>query len=44
MLAEVIVDLQMHPTIICESPLLDVDARKMKETLRQVLESKQSKV
>ena len=43
LLAEVIADLQMHPTIICESPLLDVDARKMKETLRQVLESKQSK-
>jgi len=44
MLAEVIVDFQMHPTMICESPILDVDARKMKETLRQVLESKQSKV
>ncbi|HMK94459.1 MAG TPA: TIM barrel protein [Candidatus Limnocylindrales bacterium] len=44
MLAEVIVDLQMHPTIICESPLLDVDARKMKETLKQMLEAKQPKV
>jgi len=40
MLAEVIADFQMHPTIICESPILDVDARKMQETLRQVLESK----
>jgi len=43
MLAEVIADFQMHPTIICESPLLDVDARKMKETLRQVIESKNPK-
>ena len=44
MLAEVIADFQMHPTMICESPILDVDARKMQETLKQVLESKQSKV
>jgi deoxyribonuclease-4 len=44
MLAEVIVDFKMHPTMICESPILDVDARKMKETLKQILESKQSKV
>ncbi len=40
MLAEVIADFQMHPTMICESPILDVDARKMQEMLRQVLESK----
>ena len=33
MLAEVIADFEMHPTMICESPILDVDARKMKETL-----------
>ena len=39
-LAEVIVDFGMHPTMICESPILDVDARKMKETLRQVLEAR----
>ena len=44
MLAEVIVDFQMHPTMICESPILDIDARKMQETLKQVLKSKQSKV
>ena len=44
MLAEVIADFQMHPTMICESPILDVDARKMQETLKEVLESKQSKV
>jgi len=40
MLAEVIADFQMHPTMICESPVLDVDARKMKETLKEVLETK----
>ena len=44
MLAEVIADFQMHPTMICESPLLDIDARKMQDILKQVLESKQSKV
>jgi hypothetical protein len=27
--------------MICESPILDVDARKMKATLSEVLESKQ---
>jgi deoxyribonuclease-4 len=43
MLAEVIADFQMHPTMICESPILDIDARKMKETLKQVLESRQQK-
>src|SRR5208283_3978432 len=42
MLAEVIVDFHMHPTIICESPILDVDARRMKETLKEVLETKTS--
>ena len=40
MLAEVIADFQMHPTIICESPVLDVDARKMKETFQRVLEDR----
>jgi deoxyribonuclease-4 len=44
MLAEVIADFQLHPTMICESPILDIDARKMQETLKQVLESKQSKI
>ena len=37
MLAEVLADFQMHPTIICESPVLDIDARKMQETYKQVL-------
>ncbi len=36
MLAEVILDFGMHPTMICESPILDVDARKMKETLQHI--------
>jgi deoxyribonuclease-4 len=42
-LAEIIVDFGLHPTMICESPILDVDARKMKETLQQVLAIKQQK-
>ncbi len=40
-LAEVITDFQMHPTIICESPILDIDARKMQATLIEVLQIKQ---
>ncbi len=43
MLAEVIADFQMHPTMICESPNLDVDARKMQEILKQVLEAHKPK-
>jgi deoxyribonuclease IV len=42
-LAEVIVDFGMHPTMICESPILDVDARKMQATLKEVIENKQHK-
>ena len=41
MLAEVILEFGMHPTMICETPILDVDARKMKETLEQVIAQKQ---
>ncbi len=41
-LAEIIVDFGLHPTMICESPILDVDARKMKETLRQVTDAKKN--
>ena len=44
MLAEVIADFRLHPTIICESPILDVDARIMRDTLKEVLENKQSEV
>jgi deoxyribonuclease-4 len=40
-LAEVILDFGMHPTVICETPLLDVDARKMKEILLEVSAAKQ---
>ncbi len=40
MLAEVLVDFGMHPTMICESPILDVDARKMQGIFREVLDSK----
>jgi deoxyribonuclease IV len=43
MLAEVIVDFGLHPTMICESPILDVDARKMQTTLKEVLVGKQPK-
>ncbi len=40
LLAKVIVDFKMHPTIICETPVLDIDALKMKEVLQQVSEGK----
>jgi deoxyribonuclease-4 len=43
MLAEVIADFQLHPTMICESPILDIDARKMQTTLKEVMESKKEK-
>jgi deoxyribonuclease-4 len=43
MLAEVIADFQLHPTMICESPILDIDARKMRDTLKKVLENKSAK-
>jgi deoxyribonuclease-4 len=37
MLAEVIADFNMRPVVICETPLLDVDAVKMRETLSEVI-------
>lgn len=43
MLAEVIVDFGLHPTMICESPILDIDARKMQAILKEVLASKHPK-
>jgi len=43
LLAEVILDFGMHPTLICESPILDVDARKMKEILHQIQAQRQDK-
>ncbi|MDR1992328.1 MAG: TIM barrel protein [Nitrososphaerota archaeon] len=41
LLAEVILDFGMHPTVICETPILDVDARKMKEILQQMQRQRQ---
>jgi deoxyribonuclease-4 len=38
MLAEVIAEFNMRPVIICETPLLDVDAVKMRDILRKVTE------
>jgi deoxyribonuclease IV len=43
-LAEIIVDFGLHPIMICESPILDVDARKMKEMLQQVMAIKKQRV
>jgi deoxyribonuclease-4 len=40
MLAEVIADFNMRPVIICETPILDVDAIKMRDTLREVIKHK----
>ena len=40
LLAKVLVDFKMCPTIICETPLLDIDALKMKKMLQQVSEGK----
>ncbi|MEM2336135.1 MAG: TIM barrel protein [Candidatus Bathyarchaeia archaeon] len=37
MLAKVIADFRLNPVIISESPVLDVDAVKMRDTLRKVL-------
>ena len=38
MLAEVIAEFDMRPVMICETPLLDVDAVKMRDILRKVME------
>ena len=43
MLAEVIVDFGLCPTMICETPILDVDARNMQAILKEVLAEKQPK-
>jgi deoxyribonuclease IV len=40
LLADVIVDFGLHPTMICESPLLDLDAIRMRENLRKAQEDK----
>jgi deoxyribonuclease-4 len=36
MLAEVIAEFNLRPVIICETPILDIDAMKMRDTLRKV--------
>jgi deoxyribonuclease-4 len=38
MLAEVIAEFKMRPVMICETPILDIDAMKMRDTLRKVME------
>ncbi len=38
MLAEVIADFDIRPVMICETPLLDVDAVRMRDMLRKVAE------
>jgi deoxyribonuclease-4 len=38
MLAEVMVEFKMQPVIVCETPLLDIDAIKMRDTYMKVLE------
>ena len=38
MLAEVIAEFKMRSVMICETPLLDIDAMKMRDTLRKILE------
>jgi deoxyribonuclease-4 len=37
MLAEVIAEFNMRPVMICETPILDVDAVKMRDILREVI-------
>jgi deoxyribonuclease-4 len=37
MLAEVIAEFNLRPVIICETPLLDVDAMKMRDILRKTM-------
>jgi len=37
MLAEVIAEFNLRPVLICETPLLDVDAVKMRDILREVM-------
>jgi deoxyribonuclease-4 len=38
-LAEVIAEFNLRPVIICETPMLDVDAVKMRDILRKVMKS-----
>jgi deoxyribonuclease-4 len=36
MLAQIIADFHLHPTMICESPILDIDAMKMRDIYRDI--------
>jgi deoxyribonuclease-4 len=36
MLAEVIAEFKLRPVIICETPVLDIDAMKMRDTLQKI--------
>jgi len=38
MLAEVIAEFKMRPVMICETPLLDLDAVKMRDTYKKIVE------
>ena len=40
LLAEVITEFNMRPVIICETPLLDVDALRMRDTYMKIVESR----
>jgi deoxyribonuclease-4 len=40
LLAEVIVEFKMRPVIICETPLMDVDAIRMRDTYMKIVESR----
>ena len=44
MLAGVIAEFNMRPVMICETPLLDVDAVKMRDTCRKILEKQGASV
>lgn len=39
MLAEVITEFNLRPVVICETPILDIDAMKMRDILRKVMKS-----
>ncbi|MCW4006230.1 MAG: TIM barrel protein [Candidatus Bathyarchaeota archaeon] len=38
-LAHIIKEYKMHPTIICETPMLDIDAKQMRDTLQKIQET-----
>ena len=42
MLAEVITDFDLRPVMICETPLLDIDAVKMRDMLGRVVKERQN--